>query len=444
MRRLLCVMAVGAVLAGPVAVTVASQATATPGSTREPVRAHAQTTLLGVRALTGLVKGHDALDVNLAVSHASADSSAAQDRRATASAANFSVGVNGQDLLAPTQVIQHALPDNPQATTKGLDLTGTPLSDLVQARLLRGSALAHWSDSAGPCAGDLISSGTTTAADLSLLNASLLSGLPKLTALPAGFGQRPVAALPGTVQATSVVSLRDVSGRSGKAVVATSTLNLADLILFGGTPSEIRIKVLSRPTLTATSTGEAGSSTVTYIAPVLQVSRAGRVLGQINATTPMNVPLVGDLPQRLDLRAVQLSIGQFHQDKQGAAVRGSAALLDLKVLPAAGHGTALEVAVGEQEVSALAPAGGVQCESSGNPGQPGGPGTPGQPSGSGHQGSAAPAPTPTPTKGQLAMTNAAYNPIPYILIGGALLLVGSVLVAAVPRRLRRRGATAGT
>jgi hypothetical protein len=438
MRRLLCVTAVGVVLAGPVAVTAASQASATPGSTSEPVRAHARTHLLGVRALT--VRGHGAVDVDLAVSHASADSGASQDRRAAASAANLDVRADGQDVLGPTEVNQHALPNNPRPATRGLDLTGTPLAALVQARLLTGSALAHWSDSAGPCAGDPISSGVTTAADLSLLNASLLPRLPQLTALPAGLGQHSAVSLPGTVQATSSVALRDVPGQSGRAVVATSTLNLADLTLFDGTASEIRVRVLSRPTLTATSTGEAAGSGVHYEAPVLEVARGGRVLGRITATRPMNVPLVGDLPQHLDLGAVELSLGRFHQQRQGAEVSGSAALLDVRVLTAAGGQAVLEAVVGEQEVSALAPAGGVRCEGPGNPGGPGGPGTPGQPGGHGDNGVSGPAPTSGGR--ELAMTNAAYNPVPYILVGGLLLLVGSVLVAAVPHW--RRGSTGTT
>ncbi|HEX5494411.1 MAG TPA: hypothetical protein VFX70_07575 [Mycobacteriales bacterium] len=410
------------------------------------MRAHASTTLLGARALTGLVRGHDALDVNVAVADADVDSAGPASRRSSAGAANFDIAAGGDRLPNRTLVHQQAAPDHPRPTTAGLDLTHTPLAPLVRARLLNGSAQARWSDHTGPCVTQPTSRAVTTAADLTLLDAGL-----------AGPSSRSLLALPGTVRAISAIALRAMPGQAGRAVVATSTLRVADLTLFAGSPAELEVRVVSDPTLTVTSTGDAAHSTVTYRSPVLAVLRGGHSLGRIDARHPtLTIPLLAGLPNPLNLGAVRLALGQLAVHRQGAAVTGRAALLDVRLLPAGKHGAAAEVVVGDQAASASAPAGGVDCApdgpgnpgnpgnpgSPGNPGTPGSPGSPGNPGGSGNPpgGPAAPsqpgaqaAPVRDQT-GRLASTNAAYNPIPYVAAGGAMLLFGCIMVAAIPRR----------
>ena len=475
MRKFLYAVTAASVLAGPVAVAVAPSAGAAPGSAHEAVRADASATLLGARALTGLSQRHDALDVNLAVAHAGADSTAPSTRRSTADAANFRITVGGHHLPLPTVVSQHAGSDHAHPTTADLDLSHTPLAPAVRARLLQGSAQARWNGTAAPPAGQPISRSSTTAADLTLLGAGMKHGLTAPDHLLTGFTRQALVTLPGTVRSTAQVSLRDVPGRSGRAVVATSTVRIAKLSVFAGSSSEIQVRVVADPVLTAVSTGHPGSSTVNYRAPILEVRHSGHTLGRLDARHPsMDVPLVHGLPRQLNLGAVRLSLGKLATHRRGAAVSGTAALLDVKVLPVGHDAAAAELTVGSQAASALAPTDGVNPTPPGNPGNPGNPGEPGNPGNPGNPGGpgnppghpggpgAPPAQPGGPgdhggsgqsgpgagdvhqvhnQTGPLASTNAAYNPLPIFLIGGALLLVGSVLVAAVPRRMRRRRGT---
>ncbi|HEY9474140.1 MAG TPA: hypothetical protein VIS06_09855, partial [Mycobacteriales bacterium] len=441
-----------------------------PGSAHEPVRAHASTTLLGARALTGLSKRHDALDVDLAVANARVDSTAPSGRRSTADAANFRIAVGGHNLPVPTMVSQYAGPDHAHPVTADLDLTHTALAPVVRAKLLQGSAQARWNGTGTPPAGQPLSRSTTTVADLTLLGAGVTHRLAAPANLLAGFDHRALVTLPGTVRSTAQVSLRDVPGRSGKAVVATSTLRIAKLTIFAGSSSELQVKVVADPTLTAISTGDPAGSKVSYRAPILEVFHAGHSLGRLDARHPsLNVPLVAGLPRQLNLGAVRLTLGKLGVHRKGASVSGTAALLDVKVLPVGRDAAAAELTVGGQAASALAPVGGVayptppgnpgnpgEPGNPGNPpgqpggpggpggpgnppGQPGGPGVPGGPGGPGQSGPPAGHVQPVHNQtGPLASTNAAYNPMPIFVIGGALLLVGSVLVAAVPRRRRRK------
>jgi hypothetical protein len=93
-------------------------------------------------------------------------------------------------------------------------------------------------------------------------------------------------------------------------------------------------------------------------------------------------------------------------------------MLDLQVLPTQALGlpnlpTALaQVSLGEQVARAYAPAGGVVCRTSEQP---------------------APPPAPNPQGRPLAYTTMAYKTIPLFWTGTAMLLIGVVLVAALPR-----------
>jgi hypothetical protein len=103
---------------------------------------------------------------------------------------------------------------------------------------------------------------------------------------------------------------------------------------------------------------------------------------------------------------------------QGYQLGATARMLDLQVLPTQALGlpnlpTALaQVALGEQVARAYAPAGGVVCRTSEQP---------------------APPPTPKPQGRTLAYTTMAYKTIPLFWTGTAMLLIGVVLVAALPR-----------
>jgi hypothetical protein len=405
-----------------------------------------------------------------------------------AQAAPGGIAVQGGSPQVPGALSQTASPDNPEPVHGGLSLPATPLDSLVRATALQGQVHARWSDTAGPCVGT-ISDATTEVASLSLLNAiptlpstndltgvfdspldpntdqAIVNGLKKLAgplstlggalsggAKPAANGAGSLVSLPNTLSARSVVRLVDIPGSANKAVQSTSTMQVANVKLLAGTPFEIQIRVVSQPTLQVTSTGDQATSTVRYTAPVLAVEQGGTLLGQLDAANPKidipvgiplaagapNLPIIGGLLangqqataalQRLDLGVIRLGVAQLDQRGmamtspfKGYQLGATARMLDLQVLPTQALGlpnlpSALaQVALGEQVARAYAPTGGVVCRTSEQP---------------------APPPTPQPqgkAPMQLAYTTMAYKTIPLFWAGTAMLLIGVVLVAAMPR-----------
>jgi hypothetical protein len=415
--------------------------------------------------------------------------------RSVAQAAPGGIAVQGGSPQAPGALSQTASPDNAEPVHGGLSLPATPLDSLVRATALQGQVHARWSDTDGPCVGT-ISDAATEIASLSLLNAiptlpstadltgvfdspadanvdqAIVDGLKKLGPLstlggalaggskPAADGAGALVSLPNTLSARSVVRLVDIPGSANKAVQSTSTLQVANVKLLAGTPFEVQVRVVSQPTLQVTSTGDEKTSTVRYTAPVLAVEQGGRSLGQLDAANPTldipigiplapgapNLPIIGGLLgngqqataalNRLDLGVIRLGVAQL--DQRGAAmtspfagyqVGATARMLDLQVLPTQALGlpnlpSALaQVALGEQVARAYAPAGGVVCRTAEQP---------------------VPPPTPQPQgKAPLAYTTMAYKTIPLFWTGTAMLLIGVVLVAALPRMRAPRLAPAG-
>lgn len=279
-------------------------------------------------------------------------------------------------------------------------------------------------------------------------------------------GAGSLLSLPNTMAARSVVKLVDLPGSANKAVQSTSTLQVAAVKLLAGTPFEISVNVVSQPTLQVTSTGDAATSTVVYTAPVLDVVQGGRSLGRLDAANPkldipIGIPLPGaqalpdlaKLPiiggvlgngagaqdaldqglRKLDLGVLRLSVAGLTQKGEAATtpfkgyqLGATARMLDLQVLPTDALGlpnlpSALaQVSLGEQVARAYAPTGGVVCGTAAQ--QP--------------QAPPAPAPQGKPTP-PLAYTNAAYHAVPIFWTGTAMLLLGVVLVAALPARRPR-------
>jgi hypothetical protein len=353
---------------------------------------------------------------------------------------------------------------------------------------------AQWDEELGPCV-DTISDASTEVGSLSLVNS--IPTLPSTTDLTGAFDSPKLTAqqdkavvdglkklagplstlggvlsggsstksdgslisMPNTLSAHSTVRLVDIPGSKNKAVQSTSTLQAAKLLLLAGTPFEIELRVVSQPTLRVTSTGDPKTSSVDYTAPVLEVWQGGKRLGGLDAAHPKldvpigiplpDVPGAKDLPviggvlangqpatgalRKLDLGVLRIGVAQL--DERGAAMTdpfegyqlgATARMLDLQVLPTAALGlpnlpSALaQVSLGEQVARAYAPAGGVVCLPSDNPTPP-------------------PEPKPQGMKPPgLAYTTAAYKTIPIFWTGTALLLVGVVMVAAVPGTTRQR------
>jgi hypothetical protein len=410
--------------------------------------------------------------------------------RSVAQAAPGGLALAGSSPQAPGALSQTAPPDNAEPIHSGLTLPATPLDTVVRASGLQGQVHARWSDTLGPCVGT-ISDAATEIASLSLLNAiptlpstsdltgvfdspsldanadkAVIDGLKKLAGPlstlggvlsggsdPRADGAGSLVSLPNTLSARSVVRLVDIPGSQNKAVQSTSTLQVAALKLLAGTPFEIQIKVVSQPTLQVTSTGEEKTSSVRYTAPILDVVQGGVSLGRLDAAHPKldipigipltggvpNLPIIGDLLangqkltdaisgglQKLDLGVIRLGVAQL--DKRGTAMTSpfagyqlgaTARMVDLQVLPTQALGlpnlpSALaQVSLGEQIARAYAPTGGVMCRTSEQP---------------------APPPAPKPQgKAPLAYTTMAYKAIPMFWTGTAMLLIGVVLVAAMP------------
>ncbi|MEU6128655.1 hypothetical protein ABZ805_05720 [Saccharopolyspora sp. NPDC047091] len=440
-----------------------------------PITAEAGTGIGVLRVLPGTVPGQtifddpayrDALrknamlELGLGLAKSKADSEAYfAFEHATAEASPFGAAIGGWAPQIPgASVSQTAVPDHAEPATTGVQPPPSPADALVKLGLLEGSAHARWDERLGPCVSP-ISESSSSLASLSAVNVlpalpdtqqqdgdqpAALAGAPGSPArlggllsggAPTESGAGSLVNVPDAVRAHSEIELVDVPGVAGKAVRSTSTMQLASVRLLSGTPQELRVDVVSEPTLTVTATGDPATSTVDYEAPVLRVTQGGRELVELDAANPqadlpIGLPGVpGELPivgpavndRVLDIGVLRLSIGELTQQANGTELRAGARMFDLKLLP----GTALgmpdaalaEVSFGEQSARAGAPAGGVHCDVPPSPA----PEQPGPPA----EGPAAP---------PLAKTSGAYYTVPLFWTGTGLLLLGSVLVAAVPRR----------
>lgn len=424
--------------------------------------------------------------------------------RSVAQASPLGFAVQGRAPQTPGSLAQTAGPDNAEGLSAGLALPKTPLDALLKVSGLNGAVHARWDDKLGPCVKPL-SKAKTSLASLSVLNAiptlpsspdltgmltqdtpkldaaakqSLIDALKGMTAPLSQLGgllsgtpdtgeKGSLLSLPETLTAQSTVELVDLPGSANKAVRTTSTLQAASARLLAGTPMEVRIDVVSQPTLVALATGVEATSSITYTVPVLRVSQGGKVLGTLDAANPkLEIPIgvpVGGLPElpklpvvggvlpgggdvptelkKLDIGVLRLQIAQLNEKKLalngpltpgGPTIKGfmlgaTARLLDLQLLPTDALGlpnlpSALaQVSLGEQIVRAAAPEGGVECGSTTVTPPAGGQPTPGQ------------ARPPIP----LAYTTAAYRTIPIFWIGTGLLLGGVVIVSAMPLSRRR-------
>ncbi|SDJ52494.1 hypothetical protein SAMN05192558_109161 [Actinokineospora alba] len=420
--------------------------------------------------------------------------------KAIAQSAPGGFAFQGVSPQAPGALSQTAPPNNTQPKSAGLNLPASPLDTLVKAGLLNGQVQAHWSDTLGPCVDTIADASTELASLSALNAIPTLPGGTDLTgvfdapnldanadkAIIEGIkglagplstlggvlggqgakttgGKGSLLSLPNTLSARSVVKLVDIPGSKNKAVQSTSTLQVAAVKLLAGTPYEVSINVVSQPTLQVTSTGDEKTSTVKYTAPVLEVVQGGKSLGKLDAANPkMDLPIGIPLPgapsipgadklpiiggllgngagaqeaiagglQKLDLGVIRLSVANLTQKGENATqpfkgyqLGATARMLDLQVLPTDALGlpnlpSALaQVSLGEQVARAFAPTGGVVC----------GTATPTQPPAPAPQGKQTP---------PLAYTSAAYQSVPMFWSGTAMLLVGVVLVAALPRRPR--------
>lgn len=445
-----------------------------------------------------------AVELGFGISSAQVNSeSYLEFEHAIAQAAPGGLAVGGATPQTPGALAQTAPPNNPQPTHSGLTLPETPLDTLITASALQGQVHAQWDDTLGPCV-TTIADASTEVASLSLVNAiptlpdvadlsgvfdaprldaradqEIIDGLARLAGplsslggvlsgddAPRADGAGSLVSLPNTLSTRSVVRLVDVPGSPNKAVQATSTMQVAAVKLLAGTPFAIELRVVGQPTLQVTSTGDASTSTVRYVAPVIEVWQGGRRIGGLDAANPTldipvglplpgvpgaeRLPVIGELlangqrvtdaVRRLDLGVLRLGVAQLDEKREpmtdpftGFQLGATARMLDVQVLPTQALGlpnlpSALaQVSLGEQIARAYAPAGGVVCEGAAQPVPP-------------------PVPEPEPQGKQppgLAYTTLAYKTVPIFWTGTAMLLIGVVLVAAIPATRLPRTAPAG-
>jgi hypothetical protein len=423
-----------------------------------------------------------AAELGFGLSSAQANSEAFLSfEHAIAQSAPAGIAIEGNSPQAPGALSQTASPDNPQPVSGGLTPPSTPLDALVKVGLLNGSVHARWSDTLGPCV-PTIADASTSLASVSLLNvipslpgttdanalsalmssstldptqkqalignlsqmAGPLSNLAGLLSGGSGSGGS-LLSLPNVLSSRSVVRLVDIPGSANKALQSVSTLQVASIQLLAGTPLELDLNVVSQPTLTVTSTGDAATSSVAYTAPVIQVVQGGKVLYTLNVPNLPKLPIIGSLLPNgqqltsaipvIDIGVLRLSVAQLNKSSQslvggqsgapftGFQIGATARMLDVQVLPTAALGipnlpTALaQLSLGEQVGRAYAPAGGVRCGTASGP-------------------VSNPAPASGPTK-TLAFTSGAYNAVPLFWVGTLMLLAGVILVASLPR-IRRQ------
>jgi hypothetical protein len=446
--------------------------------------------------------------VGLSSAQANSEAGLAYEK-AIAQSSPFGSSVGGNAPQAPGSLVQTAMPDNPQPITGGLNGQANPLLNVGllhgSAHARWSETLGPCVDTIADAGTSVASVSMLSTIPLipgidQLTNADrqLRDGLKALPGPLANLGgllsgtttnadgTGAVLSLPDLLSSRSVVKLVDIPNSNNKAVRSTSTLQATEIDILKGTPLGLTIKVVSPPSLTVTSTGDEKTSKVSYVSPVLQVMRGNALIFQLDAQNPAedipigiplpalkdvpgfgqlkNVPIIGGLAEMadgstkqlpagdaakglsLDLAVLKLSIGGLDEKGQsmtdpfnGYELGASARLFDLQILPTTALKNALpadaaknlpsslaQLSVGEQVVRAYAPADGVVCGTA--------------PVSAPADGAQAPGPTKN-----LAYTSGAYDAVPMFWTGTAMLLVGVIVVAALPRRRRKPEAvTPGT
>ncbi|MCI2421948.1 hypothetical protein MOQ72_31395 [Saccharopolyspora sp. K220] len=274
--------------------------------------------------------------------------------RAVAEASPVGVAVFGKAPQMPMGLAQTALPDHAEPTSGSLHPPASPADQLVELSGLDGSVQARWDEQAGPCVSPIAD------ARYSMGSASVVNALP---------GGTPAAGalldVPDVVDAHSNVQLVSAAGQVGKAVQASSTMQVSSVRLFAGSAQEVRVDVIGAPRLVATATGDPATSTVDYQVPVFRVSQGGKELGVLDAAHPdLDLPL----PGALDGGVLRMSAGELQQNVVGTEIRAGARLFDLQVLrghPVGVPTSLVRITFGEQIVRVGAPGGGVDCRDSG-------------------------------------------------------------------------------
>jgi len=319
----------GAAAAGAAAAGAAAAATSTPPpgpSCLPPAYTASATSSLVTLDVVHSGTALDLANVDVApVAASSALSSTPSQRpQSAAKATNLDVSlVNGLVRLDNELVSasQNAPRDHPRPATK-------TLFSLVPNEVL-DTAVATASAQARSVPGPPTAGLTVADADSQLLNATAINGTSLGTYL-VGLEN----AEGGVVKSQADVALVPAYSASGGTlrspeVRSQALTQLTGVTLLAGTAHAITVNVLAPPSLTASADGVAGSASVTYTEPILQILQGNRVVGQLDANTPSR-----SLTETDGQLSVSLSLGVLsHVTKSasGTAAAGKAYLLNVDV-----------------------------------------------------------------------------------------------------------------
>lgn len=239
---------------------------------------------------------------------------------------------------------QTALPDN--ATAAHDQLLNVPLSPLVDATLADTTARARFTTEGCLPVGEPISTATTKVAD-----AQLLPNAPGVGTLVGTVGLNN-----GAASTTSNVAIGTGTGLTHRSLVSSGATQVAQVSLLGG---QVLIKVIGTPKLTATATGFAGTSTVTYTPAILEIQAGGGPILTLDPGNPLPNPIsIPGAPLiTVTIPAVQKTISG-----DGTSVDGLVSLVHVDVLSAAPFTPPLaSIDVGKTHVHATVPKGGIDC-----------------------------------------------------------------------------------
>ncbi len=347
-------------LAALTAVPALFVATANPAKAATgPYGGNAVADLVHVNALNTIPALPGLADVHVARSSAEVNSVGLVGntaKRSAARATNLDAPLVGGaiDLSGlVVEAVQTAPPNNATPTTASL--TGpVDVSPVASFEAATATAHARWGASDTTC----IPAGTPiSTAKSAVLDAGVLGPLP----LPTGNALVSVNnANGGAAYSQSSVGLVNVAGQTNKGVKSEVLDQVDGIVLFKGSPSELTLNIVAPPTVQATATGTAATSTVTYNQPVVQIIQGGTVTDVLNATDA-NVDIQLP-PGPTPLMIARLQLGTLlNVVKTDTQASGDATLLSLTLLDITGTVTLAKADIAPMSVKATVPAGGVTC-----------------------------------------------------------------------------------
>ena len=349
-------------LAALTAVPVLFVATATPAKAATgPYGGSATGDLAHVNVLSTIPTGPGLADVHVAPAKSlvKSDGLAAPyaGKRSAARAANVDAPLIGAaiDLSGLlVQAEQTAPPNNAApATETFLPVDVSPVANVAAGT---GTAHARWGSSDTTCvaAGTPISLAKAAVADAGVLGPLPLPTGDALISLNNANG--------GAAFSQTTVGLVDVAGQTNKGLKSEVLTQVDGIVLFKGSDNEITLNVVAPPTVQATATGTAATSTVTYNQPVVEVIQGGDVTDVLNASDlDLDIPLPDAAPYVLHLRLGTLT----DVVKTNTQASGTANLLSLQLIQTGATPdldlTVANVEIAPMTVKATVPEGGVTC-----------------------------------------------------------------------------------